>query len=174
VIGHSGITGVDYVKMPDAGLTVIALTNLGNLFADVNPDVESWLGEFVAGRWMPGLFVSTAAREPDAAPERVRRYLDVLAAFARGEVPARVTAPLAAVLRAADAGTRKGTERRLNSRRSFTYVTSDDVRGRALSRFGVPIARLDHYELVTGGETRSYTFAVTDDEHLADIQSYAE
>jgi len=34
--------------------------------------------------------------------------------------------------------------------------------------------RLDHYELVTDRETRYYTFAVTDDERLADVRSYAE
>jgi len=174
MVGHSGITGVDYVKLPDDGLTVIALTNLGNLFADVNPDVDSWLGELLAGRWVPGLLASTAARQPDAALERARRYLDALAAFARGEIPAHVTGPLAAVLRAADAEARKTTERRLTTRRSFTYITSDDVRARALTRFGIPIARLDHYELVTDRETRYYTFAVTDDERLADLRSYAE
>ena len=174
VIAHSGITGVDYVKLPDDGLTVIALTNLGNLFADVNPDVDSWLGELLAGHWVPGLFASTAARRPDAAPERGRRYLDALAAFARDEIPDRVTAPLAVVLRSADAEARQTTERRLTARRSFTYIASDDVRGRALFRFGVPIVRLDHYELVTDRETRYYTFAVTDDERLADVRSYAE
>ena len=62
----------------------------------------------------------------------------------------------------------------MTARRSFTYIASDDVRGRALFRFGVPIVRLDHYELVTDRETRYYTFAVTDDERLADVRSYAE
>jgi D-alanyl-D-alanine carboxypeptidase len=174
VVKHSGITGVDYVKLPDDGLTVIALTNLGNLFADVNPEVNSWLGELLAGRWVPGLFASAAARRPDPAPERAQRYLEALAAFARGEIPAGVTAPLAAVLRASEAGTRRRIEQRLTARRSFTYITSDDVRGRALDRFGVPIARLDHYELATDREKRYYTFAVTGDERLADIESNTE
>src|SRR5262245_16158033 len=174
LISHSGITGVDYVKLPDDGLTVIALTNLGNLIADSNPDVDSWLGELLAGRWVSGLFASTAARQPDAAPERSQHYLDTLAAFARGETPARVTAPLAAVLGDASGSVRATTQRRLSARRSFTYIASDDLRGRALSRFGIPIARLDHYELVTDRETRYYTFAVTDDERLADMRSYAE
>jgi len=173
VVEHSGITGVDYVKLPDDGVTVIALTNLGNLRNDV-PDVNSWLGRLLAGRWVPGLLASTAVRQPDPAPERARRYLDALAAVARGDVPADLTAPLASVVRASDAGTRKRIEERLSRRRSFIYITSDDVRGRALERYGVSIVRLDHYELATDRETRYYTFAVTETERLADIQSYTE
>lgn len=174
IVGHSGITGADYLKLPDDGVTVIALTNLGHLIGDANPEVDSWLGERLAGRWVPGLFASAAARQADPAPERARRYLDALAAFTRNETPAQATAPLATNLRNTGDEARKTTERRLSTRRSFTYVASDDLRGRALARYGIPIARLDHYELVTESETRYYTFAVTDDERLADIRSYAE
>jgi CubicO group peptidase (beta-lactamase class C family) len=174
LVGHRGATGADYVKLPDHGVTVIALTNLGNLFADVNPDVDSWLGERLAGHWVPALLASTAARQPDPAPDRARRYLAALAAFARGDTPAGVTPQLAAVLGAAGAEARRTTERRLSARRSFTYITSDDVRGRDVLRLGVPVARLDHYALVTDGETRYYTFGVTETERLAEMRSYAE
>jgi hypothetical protein len=42
--------------------------NLGNLTADVNPDINYYLGELIAGRFVSGLFASTAAHEPDKAP----------------------------------------------------------------------------------------------------------
>jgi hypothetical protein len=173
-VGHRGATGVDYVRLRDHRLTVIALTNLGNLYADVNPDVDSWLAERLAGRWVPAFLASTAARQPDPAPERGRRYLEALAAFARGETPVEVTSQLAGLLGAAGPHVRRITERRLAARRAFTYVTSDDVRGRGIARLGVPVVRLDHYELVTDRETRYYTFAVTDDDRLAEMRSYAE
>jgi hypothetical protein len=78
------------------------------------------------------------------------------------------------VLRAAGADARTTTAGRLRAHRSFTYITSDDLRGRGIVRFGVPIARLDHYELETDHDRHYYTFAVSNDERLADIRSYAE
>ena len=52
MITHSGITGTEYTRFPDAGLVVIALTNLGFRFDSdrVNP----WGLTFgVAGRYLP-------------------------------------------------------------------------------------------------------------------------
>jgi CubicO group peptidase (beta-lactamase class C family) len=53
-ISHSGITGTEYTRFPDDGLTVIVLTNLGYRF-DTDP-VNPWgLTIGVAGHYVPDL-----------------------------------------------------------------------------------------------------------------------
>ncbi len=174
MLSHGGISGVDWVKLPDQGVTIITLGNLGNLTADANPDVNYYMAEFLAPRVVTELAASRAARQPDPAPARAQRYLEALAAFARGETPSAVTGPLGLVLGELGPEGRRTTERRLAERRAFTYITSDDVRGRGVKHLGVPVARVDHYELVTDHETRYYSFAVTENERLADMRAYTE
>lgn len=54
LITHEGITGTQYSRFPDAGLTVIVLTNLGNRIGTTA--VDSWgLTIGVAGRYIPNL-----------------------------------------------------------------------------------------------------------------------
>jgi hypothetical protein len=54
IVSHGGITGVNYVKLPDDGVTVITLGNLGNLTADVNPDINYYRGGSLPGDSCPG------------------------------------------------------------------------------------------------------------------------
>jgi CubicO group peptidase (beta-lactamase class C family) len=55
LISHTGITGTQYSRFPDDGLTVIVLTNLGRRGAG-RKDVNSWgLTLGVAGHYVPGL-----------------------------------------------------------------------------------------------------------------------
>jgi len=53
VITHSGMSGTEYTRLPDDGLTVIVLTNLGYRFFDT---VDSWgLTKGIARRYLSGL-----------------------------------------------------------------------------------------------------------------------
>jgi D-alanyl-D-alanine carboxypeptidase len=55
MISHGGITGTEYSRFPDDGLTVIVLTNLGRRGV-ATPKVRSWgLTLAVAGHYIPDL-----------------------------------------------------------------------------------------------------------------------
>ena len=53
-------------------------------------------------------------------------------------------------------------------------VTTDPAPKSQSARFGVPIARVRAYKLVTPEETRFYSFELTDDNKVAWYQSSAE
>jgi len=55
MISHGGITGAEYSRFPDDGLTVIILTNLGRP-GIATPKVNSWgLTVAVASYYIPDL-----------------------------------------------------------------------------------------------------------------------
>src|SRR5262249_53292235 len=74
LIEHTGITGTQFSRFPDDGLTVIVLTNLGYIFG--GQEVAPWgISHGVAGLYIPGLLLSRVAQEPDPAPARTQRLL---------------------------------------------------------------------------------------------------
>jgi len=59
----------------------------------------------------------------------------------------------------------------LSNLKSFTFVTDDKPPKNRNGRFGVPVARLSSYKMVTPTETRFYTFELTPDNKVAWYQS---
>jgi len=173
LIEHTGITGTQFSRFPDDGLTVIVLTNLGYQFG--GQEVDSWgitLG--VAGQYVPGLLLSTVAKQPDPDPSLSRRLEDFLRRVARGEDPPDAMPTLTNVLRANTAEIQRVLGKRLAEARAFTYIATDDVEARGAERLGVPISRLVHYELITGPAARYYTFWLTRDGRVVDFISYVD
>ena len=170
-IWHTGITGTELSRFPDAGLTVVVLTNLGRSIG-VGSRVNSWgLTYGVAGRYLPGLLVGTEKERPDPDPELSRRLHDTLAGIGRGESSVLIHSTLAQYF---TPFTRTLTAERLSTLKSFTFVTCDDVKARAMERHGVRIDRVCHYRLINATETRYYSFWLTDDARVADIWSSTE
>jgi len=66
------------------------------------------------------------------------------------------------------------TAERLATLKSFTFVTCDDVRGRAMERFGATVHRICHYRLINAAEIRYYSFWLTGEGRIADIWSSTE
>lgn len=173
LIDHTGITGTQYSRFPDDGLTVIVLTNLGYNFG--GQEVDPWgISQGVAGLYLRGLLLSTVPREPDPDTALTQRLREFLERLGRGEDSPAATPTLATVLRGQVADMKRILGKRIAELRSFTYITSDDAQARRAERLGVPVSRLVHCEMVTASETRYYTFWLTPDGHVADFISYAE
>ncbi|HEV8583926.1 MAG TPA: serine hydrolase domain-containing protein [Methylomirabilota bacterium] len=170
-ISHSGITGTELSRLPDDGLTVVVLTNLGADFAPGNR-VNSWgLAYGVAGRYVKGLLVGPQKPEPDPDPARTARVREMLERMARNE-PDPLMLPLTASYVTPLGRTILGE--RLATLKSFTFVTCDDTSARALERFGARIARVCHYRTVNAEETRYYSFWLTADGVIAAAVSSTE
>ena len=167
-ISHTGITGTEFSRFPDDKLTAIVLTNLGALIGSrelVNP----WgLTLGVAGRYIPGMLVSTQKAEPDPDPAATERLRDILGRLARGENVPTVNPRLPGYI-----GKAVLTER-LRTLQSFTFVTCDDVRGRNMEILGERVSRICHYRLVNAEGSRYYSFFLTGDGGVATFWSTTE
>jgi len=167
-IAHTGITGTEFSRFPDDKLTAIVLTNLGARIGSrelVNP----WgLTLGVAGRYIPGMLVSTQKAEPDPDPAATERLRDILGRLARGENVPTVNPRLPGYV-----GKDTLTER-LRTLQSFTFVTCDDVRGRNMEMLGERLSRVCHYRFVNAEGTRYYSFFLTGDGRVATFWSTTE
>jgi CubicO group peptidase (beta-lactamase class C family) len=171
-ISHSGITGTEYSRYPDDDLVVIVLTNLGRWLSGTG--INSWgLTHAVAGRYIDGLLISTIAAEPDHDPELLRKLREMLAAVASGADSSLMTPRLGALF-STDPASRTVLAGRLKELKSFSFVTCDRARSDAAERFGAPIARVCHYRMVTGPETRYYSFWLTPEGRVAYFRSITE
>jgi hypothetical protein len=57
---------------------------------------------------------------------------------------------------------------------SLTYLTNDQPSQFQRERLGVPVTRLCRYKMVTGDDTRFYTFELTAENRVAWYQSSAD
>jgi CubicO group peptidase (beta-lactamase class C family) len=170
-ITHTGITGTEYSRFPDDGLTVIVLTNLGRRIG-ARSDVNSWgLTYGVAGRYISGLLVGTQPAEPDSDPAATQRLRDILNSLARGEEVPEVVPKLRAVI---TPPFREVLSDRLRTLQSFTFMACDDARTRSLERYGAPVSRVCHYRMINATETRYYSLWLTAEGRVADIWSSTE
>jgi len=170
VISHTGITGTEYTRYPTDQLTVIVLTNLGKHVGDTK--VNPWgLTRGVAGRFLPGLLLSSLTPQPESDPALRQTLRDALADLAHGTDTSRITPGLRAAM---PAESRRILAARLAALTEFSFLTCDDVRGQPVTRLGVPVTRLCYYKMATGPETRYYTFWLTPDDRMADFRSTTE
>ncbi len=170
LIDHTGITGTQFSRFPDDGLTVIVLTNLGYIFG--GQEVAPWgISHGVAGLYIPGLLLSEVAKEADSEPARRQRILAFLEGVGRGEDPLDAMPGLAAVIRQNSEEIKRILGKRIAEMRAFTHVASD-ARPPGTERLGVPVSQLVHYQMITSSETRYYTFWLTPDGRIADFISY--
>ena len=169
-LNHGGITGTEYARFPDDGLTVIVLGNLGRNIG--GPPVNAWgLPYGVAGRYIPGLHVGPQAPEPDPDPAATTALREALERLGRGEteprlVPARMSyvSPVG----------RRILADRMRTLHSFTFVTCDDTRAQPLERYGEPVSRVCHYRLINAYDTHYYSFWLLPDGRIADLWSSTE
>jgi D-alanyl-D-alanine carboxypeptidase len=170
LISHTGITGTQYSRYPDDGLTVIVLTNLGTFVGAA--EVNSWgLTSGVAGRYIPNLLVSSLAEQPLPDPQLLEQAKGLLFAVAAGEDSPSMTPGLR---KAITPESRKFLAQRMNALTSFTFLACENVDGRVLEWFGARVSRLCYYKLRTPDETRYYTFSLTADGQVANFRSALE
>ena len=167
-ISHTGITGTELSRFPDDRLTVIVLTNLG-AHIGARLQVSPWgLTLGVAGRYIPGMLVSTQKAEPDPDPAATERLRDILGRLARGEDVPTVNPRLPGYVG------KNVLAERLRTLQSFTFVTCDDVLARSMEMLGERVSRICHYRLVNAEETRYYSFFLTGDNRVATFWSTTE
>jgi D-alanyl-D-alanine carboxypeptidase len=170
-ITHTGITGTEFSRFPDDGLTVIVLTNLGRHVGATTP-VNAWgLTYGVAGRLILGMHVGPQAPEPDPDTAGTTALRETLERLARGEPDARVV-PVR--MQYVPPVVRHELADRLRTLHAFTFVTCDDTRARTLERHGERVSRVCHYRLVNTYGTYYYSFWLLPDGRIADFWSSTE
>jgi CubicO group peptidase (beta-lactamase class C family) len=170
-ISHTGITGTEYSRYPDDGLVVIVLTNLGAQVGGPT-GINSWgLTHGVAGRYIEGLLISMIPVEPDREPQLSQRLREMLASLAQGADTPIVGAKLKSLIGPA---THKIVAERLSALKSFTFISCDETGARAMEHLGERVSRVCYYKMLTGAETRYYTFWLTGDGRVADFNSALE
>jgi hypothetical protein len=154
------------IRYLDDNLTVIALCNRGG----------PWLGALawaVAGFYNADLTPPHMLKErPDPDPRATRDLLGFLSDVA---TDARDSARMTAGMRKAaarDFEGRRYTAARMRMMKSFSFLACDDVRGRTVVQRGERVARICHYKMLTGDETRYYMFWLSGDGRVADYTSY--
>lgn len=169
-ISHAGITGTELSRFPDDKLTVIVLTNLGQIIGGTT--VNSWgLTYGIAGRYIQGMLVGPEKEHSDPDADLSRRLRDVLASISRGEHSDLINPTVAQYI---SPFTRTALSERLRTLKSFTFVTCDDMQARAVERHGLRVTRVCHYRLINDSETRYYSFWLAGDGRIADIWSTTE
>lgn len=166
-VSHSGgIHGFSthIARFVNDKLTVIVLMNSGR------SDAGS-LARAIAGHYLPG--VTLASMKPpkkDPDPELTARLKQALFDLVENKASEAIIAQFREDY-ARSTNRVTALKQRLSNLKSFTFVTHDDAPKGRNGRFGVPVARLSHYKLVTPSETRFYTFELTPDNKVAWYQS---
>jgi len=153
------------VRLIQDQLTVIVLMN--------GPGNSGEIAMHVAGEYLPGLTLASVKPQPDPHPALSARLKQCLFDLAEKRDSQGITAEF----RENYANSRnrvRELQRRLKALQSFTFVTTEDPPRSRRDRLGVPVSRLCSYKLLSGDETRFYTFELTADDQVAWYQSSAE
>ena len=167
MIQHSGaLTGfrANYLRWPSHGLAVVTLTNLAT--ADVDA-----LAAGIAVRYVPELNLSALSPRADPDPDRTKAFKTLLATYASGakDLP-QATPQLGSMLGQAPQSVRDGLAARLKEGRELEYLVHKDVRDKRITRLGVPVTGIWHYQLASSEETVYYTFYMTPDQRVAFVE----
>ena len=166
-VNHSGghATGfrTTFLRFRDDPVTIAVLTNLRG----ANPEE---IANRVAEHYIPALRLSALPEGPSADPELPRRLRDSLNALGANQDSPWVSPGFRAEFRNNPAVPAKLAER-LREVKSFVFLASEEIGGRGIERSGVPVQRVCHCKMVTGSETRYYTFYLGPDDKVAFVQS---
>jgi D-alanyl-D-alanine carboxypeptidase len=169
-VAHSGgIHGFSthIARFVDDKLTVIVLMN------SMRADAQS-VAKGIAGYYLPGVtLASVKPPKKDPDPDLSARLKQALFDLADGKSSEIITAEFREDY-ARSTNRVAALKQRLKDLKAFTFVTFDKPSKTRFDRFGVPIARLLSYKLVTPAETRFYTFELTPDNRVAWYQSSAD
>jgi CubicO group peptidase (beta-lactamase class C family) len=166
-VSHSGgIHGFSthIARFVDDKLTVIVLMNSGRSDART-------LANAIAGHYLPGVtLASVKPPKKDPDPELTTRLKQSLFDLVENKASDAIV-PQFREDYARSTNRVTALKQRLENLKSFTFVTYDNPAKNRNGRFGVPVARLSSYKLVTPTETRFYTFELTPDNKVAWYQS---
>ena len=153
-------TSTQITRFLDDQLTVIVLMNgRGNAQA---------IATAVAGRYLPGLLLSSIKPQPDPDPTLTERLKQCLLALAEKQDSPLITPEF----RSNYGRSRDRAETlaaRLKEMKSFTFVTDEKPSNQR--RLGVPVSRFRYCKMENPKETRFYRFELTADDQVAYYQS---
>jgi len=166
-IEHGGtLTGfrANYLRLPEQGLTVIALTN----FAGAN---VSALANGIAVEYVPQLKLSSLQPQPAPDAKMTKAFKTILENIASGvaDLP-QVTPELNAAFKNLPQANRNTISDRLKKEKSFDFLMRKDVKDKNIQRQGTDVASLWFYRLVTEAQTYYYTFYLTADGKTAHLE----
>ena len=164
IIHHSGLSGTDFLHLPDDKLMVIVLTNLEMRFSRA-----FGIAIGVAGRYIPDLLVSSLKQQPDPDPQMTQELKTLLSDIANGVEDLSIMTPERRAR--LSPSSRRVTAERLKDLKSFKFVVCDDVEQRRIDRFGVRVNRICYYKLTNTRATLYYWFYLTADGKVADFRS---
>jgi CubicO group peptidase (beta-lactamase class C family) len=168
-VEHAGASGTYILRVLDAGLTVLVLTNL---------DVTAGSQPAVLARGVAGL-IKKELRAPelltaqvDPAPQTTLAIKGLLSDMADDRDPPLMTAGHRAFYLGMPAPVRADNSGLLKTLRSFSYLAADDVAGRGLTRWGEPVTRIAYYKGELEGRPFYFTFWLTADSKVANLRFY--
>jgi len=166
-VSHGGahMTGFKsiFLRFVDDRVTVIVLCNQRS----ANPANIAFR---VADCYLPGLLLSSMQAATDPEPARSKRIQSVLKQLSKGEYPATIT-PQFRDAYAKEPNRATTLAGRLKEQEDFIFLGSDNVSGRDVERYGVPVRTMCYYKMATKSSARYYTIYLTADEKFASYQS---
>jgi D-alanyl-D-alanine carboxypeptidase len=166
-VRHGGtLTGfrAQYVRFPDHGLTVIVLANLGNANVD-------GLARGVAGFFIPEIRLSALQPQPAPDPGMTTMFQALLSEYSQGAKEIKqVTPRFMTVLSGMSQRNKDELSALLKKTKSFDFLTRRDINGKSIVKLGVPVTSLWHYRLTTAEQTFYYSFYLTEDKRVAQLE----
>jgi D-alanyl-D-alanine carboxypeptidase len=167
-IQHGGtLTGfrAQYLRFPEQGLTVIVLANLGS--ANVYG-----LATGVALEYIPQLKLSSLPPQPTPNADMTKTFKTFLESLAGSatEFP-QVTSELNAIFKNFPQASRNALGERLKQQKSFDFLMQRDVKEKKIQRFGTDVTNLWFYRMATDSQTFYYTFYLTANGKIADLEA---
>ncbi len=167
-VGHGGgIHGFTsfILRLVQDKLTVIVLAN-----ADADPQGIAF---GVAGRYVPGLTLSSIKPQPDSDPQLSERLRQCLVDLVATKDSALLTPGFRRNF-ARSQSRHAALKADLDALKSFKFVTEEKPASGQRGADGETVQRLRSYKLVTAGEPRYYTFALTAGNLVASVQGSDE
>jgi hypothetical protein len=149
------------IRYIDDRLTVIVLANLSGAFPHT-------IARGIASIYQPGIFAPRAlAEQPEPDPARRQSIDEFMQDAGAGKPgPRHATAGLLASM---DENDRQDMADQLKARRSFGFLSTEDIGARRIERNGTPVQTTCFYRLTTKtGETWHYRFWLTPSNQIAD------
>ncbi len=166
-VRHGGtLTGfrTQFARFPDHGITVILTCNLGN--ANVGLITRG-----VAGFFIPEIRLTALQPQPAPDPGMTTLFQTLLSEYSQGNKDLKqVTPELMTALSAFPQTNRDELSALLKKSKSFDFLARRDINGRGIAKIGVPVTSIWHYRLTTSDQAFYYSFYLTADKRVAQLE----
>ena len=167
-VEHSGASGTYILRFLDDGLTVIVLTNLDVFSGSLPATLAGHIAGLLKPDYQPPDMLTPQA---DPSPVTTREINALLSEVAEGRAPITSVAGFPQWPPSYRQELQQITQR-LQTSKSFSYIASDDVEGRGLTKMGTPTSRISYYKAEAEGKTWYFTFWLSKEGKVVDLLFY--